>query len=206
MKYKILKDGINQINCNSYLIYNEEKLDAYIIDAPTKTKLFIDEIENKNLNLRYVLLTHGHWDHIVEIDFWRQEYGAKIVAHEKTRKYLNDPEYNLSYRHMPEISTDADIYIDGEKGEFDIFKFICTPGHSFDSISIILKNIIFCGDVIFYESVGRADLIGSNPQDLIKSIREVIYKFDDDTRLFPGHGQATTVGHEKINNPFVPFI
>lgn len=204
MKYKILKDGNNPVNCNSYLIYNVETLDAYIIDAPTKTKLFIDEINEKKLNLKYVLLTHGHWDHIMSLDFWRENYDIEVVAHKECETYLNNPKYNLSYRVMPEISTNADIYLEGESDEFDIFKYIRTPGHSFDSVSYILGNVVFCGDVIFYESVGRTDLIGSDPDDLVKSIRKKIYKFNDKTNLLPGHGQNTTVAHEKKYNPFVP--
>lgn len=205
MKYKILKDGNNPINCNSYLIYNEESLDAYIIDASSETKLFIDEIKNKNLNLKYLLLTHGHWDHIVAVDFWRDNYDIKVVAHKESKTYLNSPKYNLSYKVMPEISIDADKYLEGEKGEFDIFQYVRTPGHSFDSVSYILGNMVFCGDVIFHESVGRTDLIGSDASDLIKSIRQIIYKFNDKTNLLPGHGKNTTVAYEKKHNPFVPL-
>lgn len=205
MKYKILKDGDNLVNCNSYLIYNEESKEGYIIDAPSKSKLFTEEINSKKLNIKYLLLTHGHWDHILELDYWKENFGVKVVAHEQTRKYLNEPEYNLSYKHMPGISTTADIYFDGDEGQFEIFEFVRTPGHSLDGVSYKLGNVVFCGDLIFYESVGRTDLIGSNFEDLEKSIRNVIYKLDDKTVLCPGHGQNTSVEHEKIYNPFVAF-
>lgn len=206
MKLQILKDGNNPINTNSYLIYDEESKDAYIIDAPTKTKPFIDKIEKLNLNVKYLLLTHGHWDHIYHVDFWRENYGAKIVAHKLTKDYLHDISLNASGTYIPEMTTDADIYLDGDFGEFEIFKYISTPGHSYDSISIILGNIIFCGDLIFKRSIGRTDLKGCNQRDLIESIRNKIYKFSDDIKLLPGHGENTTVGEEKMYNPFVPAV
>lgn len=203
MKYKILKDGNNPVNCNSYLIYNEETKDGYIIDAPTKTEAFIKEIEEKGINLKYLLLTHGHWDHIMHLDYWRDAYDLKVVCHRKCEKYLSDPKFNMSYMHMKPIETNADIYLEEDNGSFDIFNYVYTPGHSFDSISFVLRDIVFCGDVIFYESVGRTDFLGSNHEDLINSIKNVIYKFDDNTKLLPGHGINTTVKHEKENNPFV---
>lgn len=206
MKLQILKDGDNPINTNSYLLYDEESKDAYIIDAPTKTKTFIQKIDELNLNLKYLLLTHGHWDHIHYVNFWRDEYDTKIVCHRLTKDYLHDISLNGSGKYIPEITTDADIYLEGNSGEFEIFKYITTPGHSYDSISIILGDIIFCGDLIFKRSVGRTDLKGCNERELIDSIRNKIYKFPDHVKLLPGHGGNTTVGDEKLYNPYVPTI
>lgn len=205
MNIKIVKDGNNMMNTNSYLVYDKESKDSYIIDAPTKTQKFIDIIEEEELNLKYVLLTHAHFDHTEEIDFWREKYDVKIVAHELSKTYLENPEYNLSTLSNNIISNYADIYLSGDTGQFEIFKYIRTPGHSFDGITYILGNLLFVGDLIFKESIGRNDFIGSNYEDQVHSIKEIIYKFNDDCIILPGHGANTTVEHEKKYNPFIPY-
>lgn len=208
MKYSILKDGNSPVNTNTYLIYNETTKDAYIIDATTKTKKFINKIDELGLNLKYLILTHGHWDHISSAEFWRNKYGAKIVCHEYGREYLKDPKVNLSIHHsdIPNYSFEPDITLEGNKGQFEIFNYFYTPGHSYDHLIYQMGNIVFSGDLIFFQSVGRTDLIGSKPRDLIESIQNIIYRaFDDDTTLLPGHGPNTTVGFEKINNPWVKY-
>lgn len=209
MKLKLMKDGNSPVNTNSYLIYDEESKNAWIIDASTKTRPFIDKIKELDLNVKYLLLTHGHWDHIMSAEFWRNEYGAKIVAHEKGKDYLNDPEINGSskYSQMPDYKLDADIYLQGDEGQFEIFKWFYTPGHSYDHLVYQLgENIVFSGDLIFFNSIGRTDIIGANFNDLKNSIRNIIYKkFNDKTILLPGHGNNTTVLNEKQSNPWVPF-
>ena len=208
MKYSILKDGNSPVNTNTYLIYNETTKDAYIIDATTKTKKFINKIDELGLNLKYLILTHGHWDHISSAEFWRNKYGAKIVCHEYGREYLKDPKVNLSIQHsdIPNYSFEPDITLEGNKGQFEIFNYFYTPGHSYDHLIYQMGNIVFSGDLIFFQSVGRTDLIGSKPRDLIESIQNIIYRaFDDETTLLPGHGPNTTVGFEKINNPWVKY-
>lgn len=207
MNLKLMKDGNSPAGTNTYLIYDEESKDAWIIDASTETKPFIDKINELGLNLKYVLLTHGHWDHIMSVEFWREKYSAKIVAHSKGKDYLNDPEINGSFKYsdMPDYSFDADIYLDDEKGTFEIFKYFYTPGHSYDHLVYQLGDqIVFSGDLLFKGTIGRTDLIGSNFSDLKDSVYNVMYKeFNDETILLPGHGDSTTIGYEKKNNPWV---
>lgn len=207
MKLNIMVDGNSLINTNTYLIYDEDSKDAWIIDAPGETKPFIDKIDELGLNLRYVLLTHGHWDHIMSAEFWRDAYGAKIVAHEKGKDYLTDPKINGSFKYadLENISFEADIYLKEDRGEFEIFRYFYTPGHAYDHLIYQLgKELVFSGDLIFYESIGRTDIIGANFNDLKSSILNIVYKeFSDESVLLPGHGRDTRVGHEKHNNPWV---
>lgn len=208
MKFTILKDGNSPVNTNTYLIYDEVSKDAYIIDATTKTKKFIKVIDELGLNVKYLILTHGHWDHITSAEFWRDKYGAKIVCHEYGKDYLKDPSLNLSVNHfeVPNLSFDPDIILEDNVGQFEIFKYYYTPGHSYDHLIYQMGNVVFSGDLIFYQSVGRTDLKGSKPRDLKESIQNILYReFDDETTLLPGHGPNTTVGYEKINNPWVKF-
>ncbi|MFM1524434.1 MULTISPECIES: MBL fold metallo-hydrolase [Helcococcus] len=203
MKYKVLKNGNNPMNTNCYLIYSEETLDGYLIDAPSKIQKFIDIIEEKQLNIKYLLLTHGHFDHIEKVDFWRNKYNLKVVAYKYCEDYLTNPDLNLSSVFGNSLTASADIYLSEERGSIDIFKYIYTPGHSYDSVIYILDNLVFCGDLIFLESVGRTDFKGSNHNDLVASIQNIIYEMDDENILLPGHGDNTKVGHEKKYNPFV---
>ncbi|WP_311487880.1 MBL fold metallo-hydrolase [uncultured Helcococcus sp.] len=209
MKLKLLKDGNNPMNTNSYLIYDEESKNAWIIDASSDSKLFIDTIDKLGLKLNCLLLTHGHWDHIIAADFWRKNYKAKIVAHEKCKDYLTNPMLNLSglYSDIDELNLDADIYLKGDHGKFEIFEYYHTPGHSYDHLIYKLGNeLVFSGDLVFQHSVGRTDLPGSTPKDLINSIRNIFYKnCDDQAIILPGHGNNSLVKEEKENNPYVPL-
>lgn len=207
MALKIMQDGNSPVNTNTYLIWDEDTKDAWIIDASTQTKPFIDKIKEENLNVKYLMLTHGHWDHILSLDFWRDNYGAKVVAYHKSKDYLENPRINASFKYsdLPDIKTYADIYLEYEQGVFDIFEYYYTPGHAYDHLIFKLGDkLIFSGDLIFRESIGRTDIYGANFKDLKKSIQDIVYKkFDDETVLLPGHGRSTTIKHEKENNPWV---
>ncbi len=207
MSLKIMQDGNSPVNTNTYLIWDEDSKDAWIIDASTKTKPFIEKIEKEGLKVKYLMLTHGHWDHILSLDFWRDKYGVKVVANEYSKDYLENPRINLSlnYSDLPDISTYADIYLKGDEGIFDIFEYYYTPGHAYDHLIYKLGNkLIFSGDLIFRESIGRTDIYGADFNDLKNSIQNIVYKkFDDETILLPGHGRSTTIKHEKDNNPWV---
>lgn len=208
MKYKLMVNNSNMASTNSYLIYDEESKDAWIIDGAFKAQKFIDKIKEEGLNLKALLLTHGHWDHIMAAEYWRDRYNIPIVIHEKGQDYLTNPKINGSFKYsdMDDYSFEADTYLQGDNGKYDIFTYYYTPGHSYDHLMYKVGNIIFCGDLIFKESVGRTDLPGSNHSDLVKSIRNVVYReFEDMTILLPGHGGQTSVGYEKLNNPWVPF-
>lgn len=207
MSLKIMQDGNSPVNTNTYLIWDEDSKDAWIIDASTKTKPFIEKIEKEGLKVKYLMLTHGHWDHILSLDFWRDKYGVKVVANEYSKDYLENPRINLSlnYSDLPDISTYADIYLKGDEGIFDIFEYYYTPGHAYDHLIYKLGNkLIFSGDLIFRESIGRTDIYGADFNDLKNSIQNIVYKkFDDETILLPGHGRSTTIKHEKDNNPWI---
>lgn len=207
MSLKIMQDNNSPASTNTYLIWDEDTKDAWIIDASSKTKPFIDKIEEEGLKIKYLMLTHSHWDHILSLDFWREKYGVKVVAHKNSKDYLEDSRINMSFKYsdIPDISTHADIYLEGEEGNFDIFEYYYTPGHSYDHLMYKLGNkLIFSGDLIFRESIGRTDIYGAKFEDLKSSILNIVYsKFDDETILLPGHGGSTTIKHEKQNNPWI---
>ncbi len=198
---------LGPLETNNYLIVNN-KNQCILIDC-TSSKEIIEFIKNNNLDLVYILLTHCHVDHVCGVGSVYDNFKSKIMLNEKEFYHLN--EAKLIYRvygfyEEPRISEyqllneDDVISIDG----FDL-KVLFTPGHTLGSLSFYNQenNILFSGDVLFYESIGRTDLPGGNFNLLIKSIKEKIFKLPDSVIVFPGHYLSTTILHEKLNNPFL---
>lgn len=199
---KILKDNRNQMGTNSYLLVNEETKDCYIIDAASNLDSFQKYIEQNNLNVKYLLLTHGHFDHIMGAEFLREKYDIKIVAHIEEKDILNNQDLNLSSMIGEKIEFDADIYLE-KNGEFEIFKYLHTPGHTKGGVSYLIDDHIFTGDTVFDGSIGRTDFPTGDYPTLIKVIKEKILSLDENTIIHAGHNSDTSVGKEKKYNPFL---
>lgn len=199
---RIIKDDKNQMGTNSYLVIMDNK-DCYIIDCPSKLLDFQDVIEKEALNLKYILLTHGHFDHIMGATYLRDKYKTKIVAHREERSVLIDKNINLSSMINSPMEFEADIYLEGKEGIFEDFKYLFTPGHTSGGVSYLVNNCIFTGDTVFYGSIGRTDFPGGDYITLINYIEQQILTLPLDTIIYPGHGQATNVEFEKNNNPFL---
>src|SRR5699024_945317 len=152
--------------------------------------------------------THAHFDHIGAVEDLRKYSGAPVYIHELEADWLTDPELNRS-AFMPEkiAGEPADYYL--RPGTMNIgsfeFEIIHTPGHSPGSVSFIFKDELFVigGDVLFNQGIGRTDLPGGSFEQLEASIRNHLYRLNDQYTVYPGHGPETTIGNEKRNNPFV---
>lgn len=198
----IYKDFRNQMGTNSYLIVLDNK-DAYIIDAASQLESFQNIIDEHNLNVKAIVLTHGHFDHIDGAEYLRNKYNTKLVAHLYEKEILNNPALNLSSMVGKNIAFDADLYLEEEEGEYEIFKYILTPGHTKGGISLIYDNSVFTGDTLFEGSVGRSDFPTGNHAVLINSIKEKLLVLDKETIVYPGHGEVTKIGIEEKTNPFL---
>jgi len=203
----MIKTIINDYSENTYII--NEKADAYIIDPGTNFSGIKEYIDKKRFNVVGILLTHGHFDHIIATNEIVQEYHTKIFIHEKEKTFLFDPRLNLSGL-MPTKFTIKDknsVVTFTEKDKLKLgketLKIIETPGHSRGSVCFKYKNTLFSGDTLFKGTIGRTDLPTSNTLDIQKSIKKIIKLCGDKTVVYPGHGQATTIIYEKDNNPFV---
>ena len=206
MKYKIL-NVLPEFGTNTYLVWDESSKEAMIIDPANAADMLLDEISE--LNLKYIVNTHGHGDHIGGNKFLKENTQAKLAIHELDAQMLIDPRQNLSTHWGAQlISPAADIILqDGDflqLGEYK-FKIIHTPGHSRGGICLLVDNLLFCGDTLFAGSIGRTDLPGGDYATLINSIKSQLFALSGNTKVFPGHGPETTIEDEKIGNPFVGF-
>jgi hydroxyacylglutathione hydrolase len=204
---KIYSFTIGDFAVNNYLVHDENSLQAVLIDAGYDPEPILHKIDELHLDLKYLVNTHGHGDHIAGNRKVIEHTGAQMLIHEKDVPYLTNSHLNLSaYVGIQVDSPLPDRLLrEGDIIELDELKLkiLHTPGHTPGHISLVGDDCMFVGDVIFQGSIGRTDFPGSSSRDLIHSIRSKIYALPDNTILYPGHGPLTRVGEEKVSNPFV---
>ena len=190
---------------NAYWV-SEDGKNGFLVDAPIG---IADILKKKNRCVKALLLTHGHWDHLIDGAAIRST-GARIYAHADDRPLIEDPNKMASY-FMPGMSI-APVTVDETVKDGQILSIAGVqielrhaPGHSPGSTVYYLPKakIAFVGDVIFEGGVGRSDFPGGDWATLVRSIKNAIYSLPDETVLYPGHGGSTTVGVEKTSNPFI---
>jgi len=185
----------------------DETKEAIIIDPGAQAEMIDRVVKKHDAQVKYIVLTHGHGDHIGAVEELKAKYNVPIVASEDEADMLENPDLNESSRICDEsISFQADKYIrDNDVMKFGkkSMKFIKTPGHSFGGMCILVDNELFTGDTLFNRSVGRTDLYGGSEQTLISSIVFKLFKLADKTNVYPGHGPKSTIGSERKNNPYV---
>mgnify|MGYP001002308220 FL=1 len=203
MKFKRLTNGI--LSSNTYIIGNGTE--GAVIDPGTEASLIMKEIDNMSLKIKYIILTHAHIDHMLYVDELRALTGAKVAVHEDDASALGDPWKNASSLFgLSNKFSDADILLKDNDilkiGDLDL-KIIHTPGHTPGGICILVNNDIFTGDTLFRESIGRTDLGTGDAEKIMDSLKNKLMVLDDNIKVHPGHGTATTIGYERANNPFL---
>lgn len=195
------------IDNNNYLIIDEETKDAALIDCSSIDDRIDDELEKQGANLKYILLTHGHFDHVAGIRPNRFKTNPQIVMNKEDLDWLNKTNQYLPMFGMPEITIpNIDLFVEDNDtiklGTISI-KVLHTPGHTQGGVCYLAENKLFSGDTIFREAVGRCDLEGGNFDQIVESIENKIFTLPTDTIIYPGHGNTTTVGWEKEHNKFL---
>lgn len=192
---------------NNFLVHSADSSKAILIDACEDSQSILNKISELNLELVYLINTHGHGDHIAGNAEIIRQTGAQLMIHPLDEPYLTDPQLNLSTFMGIELKSPPPdrLLEEGDTVELDDIqlKVLHTPGHTPGNITLVSGDVAFVGDVIFRESIGRTDFPGSSHQQLIETIRTKIYTLPDNTILYNGHGPETTVRHEKKYNPFV---
>lgn len=205
---KIDSYSLGPLQTNAYLLTNEETGKAIIIDPGMNPGALIKKIQN--LDIEAILLTHAHFDHMGGVDEIRKLKGCPVYLHTLESDWLTSPKLNGSLM-WSQVSTPLST----EPAEFDLaggqqlnlighqFTVYHTPGHSPGSVSFLSGNDLFSGDVLFRLGVGRTDLYGGRERDLLDSIHNTLFTFNDEVKVYPGHGPRTTIGYERSNNPHV---
>ena len=200
---------VGSVFTNCYFLKNKETEEMLIVDPGDNA----DRIEQKVLEMQgrpvAILLTHGHFDHLSAADAVGKRYGIKVYAGNEERLVMNSSSYNLSLPFTGEGMTfEADEYFKpGEELDFAGFRIgtIPVPGHTIGSVCYYFEEqkVLFSGDTLFAGSVGRSDFPTGNAGQLIRTIKSGLMSLPDDVKVFPGHGESTTIGCERVNNPFI---
>lgn len=202
-----LQVGPLKVNC--YILGCEASREGVVIDAGGDAEKILAKVGERGLSIRYLLNTHGHFDHVGGNRAVRAATGAEFLIHEWETYFLSRAadsgrEFGVETENSPEPDRFLEHGMILEFGGHRL-EVIHTPGHSPGGCCLWCEaeGIVFTGDTLFNGSIGRFDLPGGNPSALTSSIRERLYALPDATRVFPGHGSWTTIGHERLHNPHV---
>lgn len=202
MEIKVLPLGMIGANC--YLISTDKA--AVAVDIGFYSPLVDEFFENSKQKEKLILLTHAHFDHIGGANIISQKHNAKIAIGAQEADALSDGEINLSDRFHAKIEPfSADVLLNDcdtiKCGDLE-FKTLYTPGHTKGGVCYLLEDVLFSGDTLFYENIGRTDFPGGDFKTLENSIKQ-LYCLDDNITVLSGHGGETTIAHEKQFNPYV---
>lgn len=197
MILECLPNGMFESNCYVLGVNGE----GAIIDAGVDVTQVRKIVDDNKLKVKYIILTHGHIDHICELDELRSAVGGSVAIHEDETEFLTNPVFNCSFVFgSNRIFKPADITLkDGDVltlGDTKL-EIIHTPGHSPGGMCIKVGGIVFTGDTLFRHSIGRTDLPGGNKHNIITSIKNKLFVLPDETLVYPGHNDASTIGLEK---------
>ncbi|MCX5678479.1 MAG: MBL fold metallo-hydrolase [Candidatus Omnitrophica bacterium] len=201
-KFTLKRFVVGLLGTNCYLVADALTKEACLIDPGSGPYPIKNFISKEGLDLKFIINTHGHGDHIGANAF----FDVPIFIHKLDKDFLTNPGMNMSRMFMPGIvSPGAERLLE----EGDILnlgglelKILHTPGHTPGSVSVVLDGVVFTGDALFAGSVGRTDFEYGDQDSLIRSITQKLFTLKDDTIVYPGHGGPSTIGEEKKSNPF----
>ena len=196
------------VETNCYIALNPQNKEAVIVDPGDNAPKIIETCGKLGASVKAILLTHGHFDHIMGVQGVKKEYDIPIYASKDEVEVLVNPQINVSTMMGAYLSMKADeLFSDGDVLELAGMKLkvISTPGHTIGSVCFYMEEekVLISGDTLFEASVGRSDFPTGSSRQLIESIKTRLFVLPDDTYVFPGHGGTTTIAYEKAHNPFI---
>ena len=205
---KIGRMVLSMCQTNCYFLYREDAKECILIDPADQGQQIYNALSKNGFTIQAILLTHGHFDHIWGANEVRSLAGVKMYAYEQEKELLNSEKLNVSKGAGRPYTVEADVYLkDGETLTVADMtcKCIATPGHTAGSCCYYFEDagILVSGDTLFQESVGRTDLPTGNMRTLMNSVKQKLFVLPDETKVYPGHGESTTIGYEKKHNPFI---
>jgi glyoxylase-like metal-dependent hydrolase (beta-lactamase superfamily II) len=208
---KIKTIVVGSYACNCRIVYDEQSSEAIVIDPGDEGNRIVNFVADQNLKLKAIVHTHAHFDHCMATGFVKTKLGSSTYLHANDLPMYETlatqcQMFGLPFDHSTQVPIDVFLKQDLELtfGSFKL-KTIETPGHSPGSCCFLLESddaYLFSGDTLFWRSIGRTDLWGSDSRKIIKSIKEQLYVLDLDTLVLPGHGRDTNIREEKKENPF----
>ena len=198
---------VGPVQTNCFFFYDRDSGAGIAVDPGDEADKLARCVEEKHLKMEAILLTHGHFDHIMAVEDLRKKWDVPVYASQEERVVLENPQINLSVQMGESLSLAADRYLsDGEELELMGQKVRCilTPGHTSGGMCYYFpkQGVLFSGDTLFQESVGRTDFPTGSMSTLIRSIREKLWPLAPATKVYPGHGMMTSIESEKLYNPF----
>lgn len=207
-KLDLQKCILGMVYTNCYFLKNKETGELLLIDPAASPEKISEKIEEMQAKPAGILLTHGHYDHILAVEDIRKKYGIKVYACSEEQKMLLDPSINMSGFFGGGCSVRPDVLLK----DLDVFtaagfsiQMIHTPGHTVGSCCYYIEEegVLFSGDTLFYGSVGRTDFPGGSTAEIVRSLHKLVDSLPEETEVYPGHDASTTIGYEKRYNPFV---
>lgn len=201
---KVISEKFGSMDNNCSLIIDEKTNQSALVDCNEFSQKMIDMIGDTDL--KYILLTHGHFDHIIGARDTKDKYGAKVVISSEDEPMLSSSKLSLAaFCNAPQNDVEADIIVsDGDEitlGDI-VIKVMSTPGHTLGSVCYIAENCIFSGDTLFYCSCGRTDFPSGSPEQMMSSLQK-LKALDGDYKVYTGHNNLTTLDFERKNNPYM---
>jgi glyoxylase-like metal-dependent hydrolase (beta-lactamase superfamily II) len=198
---------VGPLQSNSYLLADEVTREAALFDPGMESEPVADILARERLIVTAIINTHGHFDHVFGNAYFKAKTGAPLLMHRADLdlvKRLEEQSLYFGFRATPSPPPDRFLEEGDEVRVGGIrLRVLHTPGHSAGGICLVTDGTAFVGDTLFAGSIGRTDLPGGSAETLLTSIREKLLTLPDDTVIYPGHGPATTIGHERRHNPFL---
>ncbi|MCI8505100.1 MAG: MBL fold metallo-hydrolase [Lachnospiraceae bacterium] len=197
---------LGMLGTNCYFIVNTETEEIVIVDPADEADVIKNWCLNHQKKPVAILLTHGHYDHILAAEAVREAFSVKIYAAETEKELLENASYNLSAMWSRPVTLRADEFVkDGERLHLagTEIEVIATPGHTAGGVCYYIKEAgtLLSGDTLFAGSYGRTDFPTSSMAALARSVRERLFRLPEETAVYPGHGESTSIGYEKRYNP-----
>ena len=199
------------VQANNYLVVDEVSKEAILIDCSDYVTEIIDYVKENNLTVKYILLTHGHFDHVLGINRMNEVLGAKVYVHKGDKEQVVNTRAVMTMFGLPTegVENPKITATLSDAGELtlgnQVIKVIETPGHTPGGVCYLIGDCLFSGDTLFHGTIGRTDLPGGSFQQIKHSVKDILFALDENIKVYPGHGEPTSIGYEKKFNDIVNY-